>query len=144
MIIEGIVVQGRRLGRRLGFPTANIEWTGAETEMPDEGVYAAVAEIDGRRYAAVANWGTNPSVEGGCRPRLETHILDFEGELYGRRLRVELLRRIRGERRFSSLDELRSQIQADCRTVRDSVSVGCDPRAQRTNEDGIEPAKTEQ
>ncbi len=124
MIVEGIVVEGRRLGRRLGFPTANIELANPDCEMPEEGVYAAVAEIGGRRYAAVANWGSNPSVGGGCRPRLETHILDFEGELYGRRLRVELLRKIRGERRFGTLDELRGQIAADCRLVRDSAEAG--------------------
>lgn len=118
MIIEGTVTAGRRLGRRLGFPTANIEpEPGTVVPEPAEGVYAAAVEIDGRRYAAVSNWGTNPSV-GGCRPRLETHILDFEGELYGRRLRVELLRKIRGERRFASLEELGRQIEADCREVR--------------------------
>lgn len=117
MVIEGVVVAGRRLGRRIGFPTANIEVAPESGSEPEEGVYAASVEIDGCRYAAVSNWGANPSV-GGCRPRLETHILDFEGELYGRRLRVELLRKIRGERCFASLEELRSQIEADCREVR--------------------------
>jgi len=134
MIVEGVVVEGRRLGRRLGFPTANIELVEPDCEMPEEGVYAAVAEIGGRRYAAVANWGSNPSVGGGCRPRLETHILDFEGELYGRRLKVELLRRIRGERRFGTLDELRGQIAADCRLVRDSVTADGRPSAPGSRE----------
>lgn len=129
MVIEGIVIEGRQLGRRLGFPTANIELEGSSCRIPEEGVYAAVAEIDGRRYAAVANWGTNPSVDGGCRPRLETHILDFEGELYGRRLRVELLRKIRGERLFGTLGELRDQIADDCRRVRESVPI--DARSDR-------------
>ena len=122
MIVEGIVTEGRQLGRRLGFPTANIE-PGPGQELPEAGVYAAAVEIDGRRYAAVSNWGTNPSV-GGCSPRLETHLLDFRGELYGRRIRVELLRKIRDERRFGSLEELRSQIEADCRSVRASFAAG--------------------
>lgn len=122
MIIEGTVTEGRQLGRRLGFPTANIE-PGPGQELPEAGVYAAAVEIDGRRYAAVSNWGTNPSV-GGCSPRLETHLLDFRGELYGRRIRVELLRKIRDERRFGSLEELRRQIEADCRSVRASFAAG--------------------
>lgn len=124
MTIEGAVIGGRRLGRRLGFPTANIE-PGPGEVVPElaEGVYAAAVEIDGRRYAAVSNWGANPSV-GGCRPRLETHILDFDGELYGRRIRVELLRRIRGERRFGTLEELSRQIEADCRQVRALFAAG--------------------
>lgn len=122
MVVEGTVIAGRQLGRRLGFPTANIE-PEPGGEIPEAGVYAAVAEIGGRRYAAVSNWGTNPSV-GGCRPRLETHLLDFRGELYGRRIRVELLRRIRGERRFATLEELRRQIEADCRLVRAMFAAG--------------------
>ena len=124
MVVEGTVIEGRQLGRRLGFPTANIE-PELGCEVPEAGVYAAVAEIGDRRYAAVSNWGTNPSV-GGCRPRLETHLLDFRGELYGRRIRVELLRRIRGERRFATLEELRRQIEADCRQVRAMFAAGED------------------
>lgn len=110
MRIEGIVEPGRRLGRELGFPTANLV-------VPDDfpatdGVYAAWAEVDGIRYRAMSNLGRNPSV-GGTERRLETHLFEFRGDLYGRRLCVELERRIRDERTFATLEELRDQIARD-------------------------------
>lgn len=110
MVVEGVVMRGRRLGRELGFPTANLP-------VPDEfaaedGVYQSVAVVQGVRYNAMSNLGCNPSV-GVTERRLETHIFDFSGSLYGQTLRVELGRRIRGERTFASLEELRAQIAAD-------------------------------
>lgn len=110
MVIEGTVIEGRHLGRRLGFPTANLA-VDAALELPD-GVYAARVEVGGVRYRAMANLGSNPTVGGESR-RLETHLFDFAGSLYGRRMRVELLRRIRSERRFDSVEALRRQIEAD-------------------------------
>ena len=85
--------------------------------MPDDvriedGVYRSRATLDGRSYDAMSNLGDNPSV-GGCRRRLETHLFGFEGSIYGRTLRVELLERIRGERRFPSIEALREQIARD-------------------------------
>ncbi|WP_367183544.1 riboflavin kinase [uncultured Alistipes sp.] len=109
-VIEGEVEHGRRLGRRLGFPTANLP-VPEDLEIPD-GVYRSRVEIEGRSYAAMSNLGRNPSV-GGVARRLETHLFGFRGELYGRRLRVELLERIRGERTFASTEELRAQILRD-------------------------------
>lgn len=108
--VAGVVEHGRRLGRELGFPTANLAV--ADDFAPEDGVYRSRAAIDGRTYAAMSNLGTNPSV-GGAERRLETHIFGFSGELYGRTLRVELLERIRGERRFASVEELRRQIERD-------------------------------
>ena len=110
LTIEGTVEHGRRLGRELGFPTANLA-------VPDDvriedGVYRSRATLDGRSYDAMSNLGDNPSV-GGCRRRLETHLFGFEGSIYGRTLRVELLERIRGERRFPSIEALREQIARD-------------------------------
>ena len=108
--IEGIVVPGRRLGRELGFPTANLS---AQGEVAAEvGVYASWAEVDGVRYRAMSNLGRNPSV-GGCERRLETHLFGFGGSLYGRRMTVVLWRKIRDERRFASVEELRAQIAKD-------------------------------
>ena len=97
-VIEGIVQHGQALGRRLGFPTANLPVDG-RTTAPDA-VYAARAEVDGTIYRAMANLGCNPSV-GGVPRRLEVHLFGFDAPLYGKRLRVGLLRRIRGERRSS-------------------------------------------
>ena len=110
MTIEGVVEHGRRLGRELGFPTANMAVPDSVTAA--DGVYYSRAEVDGTLYDAMSNLGSNPSV-GGVERRLETHIFDFRGELYGRRLRVELLEKIRDERRFASVEELRGQIARD-------------------------------
>ena len=113
-MIEGVVEHGRRLGRELGFPTANL---GVPEDFPlPDGVYRSRAEIGGRRYDGMSNLGCNPSV-GGRERRLETHLFDFCGELYGERLRVELLERIREERKFASVEELRSQIAEDRATI---------------------------
>lgn len=109
-VIEGIVAHGRRLGRQLGFPTANLPVDGSVTAQ--DGVYASVAEVGGVRYRAMSNLGCNPSV-GGRERRLETHLFDFEGSLYGQPLRVCLLRKVRGEQRFASLEELRAQLAKD-------------------------------
>ena len=80
-------MHGWQLGRELGFPTANMEVADADTI--ESGVYESYVEIDGVEYKAMSNLGSNPSVGGGPR-HLETHIFDFSGDLYGRRLRVEL------------------------------------------------------
>ena len=108
--VEGVVGHGRRLGRELGFPTANLA-VGANLGLED-GVYRSRAEVAGRWYNAMSNLGRNPSV-GETERRLETHLFGFSGELYGRRLRVELLERLRGERRFASVGELQAQIARD-------------------------------
>lgn len=108
--IGGVVEHGRRLGRELGFPTANLP-------VPDgvgaaDGVYRSRAEVDGTVYDAMSNLGRNPSV-GGTQRRLETHLFGFEGSLYGRTLHVELLERIREERTFPTIEALREQIARD-------------------------------
>ena len=108
--IEGVVEHGRRLGRGLGFPTANM--AGPDSVTAADGVYYSRAEVDGTLYDAMSNLGSNPSVGGAVR-HLETHIFGFGGSLYGRTLRVELVRKIRDERRFATIGELRAQIARD-------------------------------
>ena len=102
ILIAGVVEHGRRLGRELGFPTANLAVP--ETVTAADGVYRSRAEVGGRMYDAMSNLGRNPSV-GGVERRLETHIFDFGGELYGRLLR--------DERKFDTVEELRMQIEKD-------------------------------
>ncbi len=114
LIIEGVVQRGRQLGRQLGFPTANLKV--APSVVADDGVYYARVEVDGILYDAMANLGCNPSV--GCSERrLESHLLQFEGDLYGKHIRVHLLRKIRSERKFDTLAELQAQIAADRITI---------------------------
>ena len=125
MIIEGIVVHGNSLGGRMGFPTANIEADAALDAR--DGVYASRVEVDGRMYDAMSNLGYKPTVDGRRR-LLETNIFGFEGDLYGRRLRVELLRFIRPERRFGSVEELFRQIGDDRRKVCGGGGEPLDPR----------------
>lgn len=116
VVIRGVVEHGRRLGRTLGFPTANVA-VGDEVALND-GVYRSEVQIAGseRCYVAMSNLGRNPSVGGGER-RLETHLLDFTGDLYGRAIEVHLLDKIRDERQFSSLEELRSQLEKDKQVI---------------------------
>lgn len=106
---------GRRLGRRLGFPTANMD-VPRDFGAPD-GVYLSRVEVAGRSYEAMSNLGCNPSV-GGVERRLETHLFDFDGTLYGCTVRVTLLGHLRDECRFASVEELRAQIARDEAEVR--------------------------
>ena len=110
MIIEGEVIHGQQLGRKMGFPTANMEVEGVNV---DNGVYMSSVRIDGCEYRAMSNVGVRPSVDGRRR-LLETFIFDYHGDLYGRYLRVELLHKVRDEKKFNSIEELKSQLERDC------------------------------
>ena len=114
MIIEGIVAQGKHLGRRLGFPTANIDPGPSDGEWPQNGVYACAVWIDGDPLAwpAMLNQGVHPTAPEG-KPTIEAHIMGFSGDIYARPVRVEYLRFLRPERRFESLDALTAQLERD-------------------------------
>ena len=107
--MEGIevvaeVVSGNQLGRKLGFPTANMDIT--------NGVYRSLIVIDGVVYNSMSNVGVRPSVDSTGR-WLETHVFDFHGDLYGKVLCVQLVEKIRDERKFASVAELRQQLEHD-------------------------------
>ncbi|MGJ3231140.1 MAG: bifunctional riboflavin kinase/FAD synthetase [Oceanicaulis sp.] len=120
--IEGVVAEGDRRGRTIGFPTANIA-LGAYLR-PAFGVYAVRNRLeDGRLVDGVANLGRRPTVNG-TEARLETHLFDFAEDLYGRTLEVELIDFIRGERKFDGLDQLTAQIATDCDTARRILARG--------------------
>ena len=105
-------MHGDHRGRTLGFPTANLC---IENELlPPHGVYATTARIDGVVYASVTNVGTRPTVDESGRVLVETHLLNRDLDLYGMRLRVGFVQRLRDERRFESVDVLKLQIAADC------------------------------
>jgi riboflavin kinase/FMN adenylyltransferase len=109
--MEGVVVPGDGRGRRLGVPTANVSYPAVLT-VPNEGVYAAVVGIDGTDHRGVVNLGVRPTFDGTERV-LEVHVLDYDGNLYGKQIRIGFVGRIREERRFASVDELLTQIHAD-------------------------------
>jgi len=110
-----VVARGAARGRGLGFPTANL--AAATGLLLANGVYAARAGWDGESAAAVVNVGVRPTVDGATR-LIEAHLLDVAPDLYGRRLTLTFLDRIRPERRFESLDALRAQIADDVRAAR--------------------------
>ena len=108
--MSGRVVKGRNIGRELGFPTANLS-TGAELVTAD-GVYAARATLSGKRHGAVVNIGVAPTFGGKARC-VEVHILGFRDNIYGKKIEVEFVRRLRGERAFKSKEALITQIRKD-------------------------------
>src|SRR5271157_3467754 len=110
--ILGTVTEGRQLGRRLGFPTANLR---AHNELfPPNGVYAAKAWFNGREYGGVVNIGVRPTIENEAGERiLELHLFDFDQEIYGQDIEVAFLDYLRPEQKFSGIEELQSQIQRD-------------------------------
>ena len=110
--VDGTIVEGRRRGRELGFPTANLE---TQNELvPPNGVYATIMTIDGVVHGGVTNIGMRPTF-GETTPTIETHVLDYSGNLYGHTVRLAFVQRLRDERRFEDVDALRAQIDADKR-----------------------------
>jgi riboflavin kinase/FMN adenylyltransferase len=114
--LQGYVVEGDRRGRDIGFPTANIE--PEKILIPSRGVYAVFVDVEGRRYMAAVNIGFNPTFLDGGKIAVEAHILDFKGHLYGYRLRLSFVQRIRDEQKFSSSDRLVTQIRIDVERTR--------------------------
>jgi len=114
--LDGTVVRGDARGRTIGFPTANL-CTDNEL-LPPHGVYATTARIDGIVHPSVTNIGTRPTVDASGRTVIETHVFDFNRDLYGTTVRISFVQRLRDERAFASLDELRAQIEADCQRAR--------------------------
>lgn len=124
MFIDGIVREGAKRGRELGFPTANLETV--NEVVPPSGVYATTVRLDGVVRAAVTNIGTRPTFGDVARTMIETHVLDLDQDLYGRTLRLAFVQRLRDERRFADVDALRAQIAADvdrARRLFDRLSV---------------------
>jgi riboflavin kinase/FMN adenylyltransferase len=114
--IMGHVVYGRQLGRELGVPTANVPLHRYRAAL--NGVYAVeVKGLDGRRYPGIANIGVRPTVHGK-EPLLEAHIFDFDRDIYGKLISVVFKHKLRDERQFDGLEELKTQIHADIVTAR--------------------------
>jgi riboflavin kinase/FMN adenylyltransferase len=111
--VEGQIIHGLQRGRTIGFPTANLH--PHNRVIPKFGVYATATLIDGKWRRSITNVGVRPTFDDDQYPSIESYIFDFDGDLYGDVLRVRFLHRIRDERKFNGIDELRAQIHKDTR-----------------------------
>lgn len=118
LVLCGRVVPGAGLGRRLGFPTANVVIP--PQKLPTYGVYRVEAVWESAGHPAVCNVGVRPTLGPSGEVWLEVHVLDFDGDLYGKELEVRFLEKIRDEKRFDSLSELVDQIRKDTEVVRNA------------------------
>ncbi len=109
--LEGVVVRGKQLGRKIGFPTMNLDYNN-EFVLPRGGVYYSVLEHSGRRFRGITNIGYNPTVEND-KLSVETHIIGFDEDLYDETIRINFIKRIRDEKKFDSLTELSEQLKKD-------------------------------
>jgi riboflavin kinase/FMN adenylyltransferase len=115
--ILGTVVRGDDLGKKIGFPTANL--SAHNEQFPSNGVYFAEANLDGVVYPGVVNLGYRPTVSSGITGRvLEIHLLDFKRDIYGKDLEVRFIRYLRPEKKFENIDALVRQIEADVKQAR--------------------------
>ncbi len=116
-MVSGSVVDGEKRGRDIGFPTVNLRLSDSDKLLPRSGVYHTQTVIDGTLYNAMMNVGVRPTVSSEGIKTVEANILGYRGDLYGASLRFKLLRFIREERKFSSLEELKIQLEKDKKTV---------------------------
>ena len=112
MVLSGTVEHGKALGRTVGMPTANLR-VDEGCALPEAGVYATVSEIDGKKLLSVTNIGVRPSVDDSPVWTVESYIVGFSGDLYGERLTLTVLEKIRPQMKFTSLDEVKKQVEAD-------------------------------
>lgn len=110
---SGIVTHGDSIGRTLGFPTANISIKPEYQLIEKTGVYATIAKVDGKDYPSMTYIGRRPTISNGLPTSTETYIMDFDGDLYGKEIRVTFVDRVRYEMTFDNLERLKSQIQED-------------------------------
>lgn len=114
--ISGKVIKGQQLGRKIGFRTANLLYPPELIDLPF-GVYSVLVDYLGLQYKGITNFGIRPTVSDSHRCSLETHILDFDKDIYGEEISVSFLKMIRAERKFNSLDDLKAQINIDIQSI---------------------------
>jgi riboflavin kinase/FMN adenylyltransferase len=111
--LDGIVINGNKLGREMGFPTANIGLIEENKIIPRDGIYATWVYIKDERYKGMSYIGKRPSLFARGEQRIETHILDFEGDLYGERLKLEFVEYMRDDMKFEFIEDLNQQLMLD-------------------------------
>ncbi len=118
--ITGKIVKGNQIARTLGYKTANII-KDKNIVTPKYGVYFGYGEIDGKKYKALINFGIRPSVDKFLKETLEVHLFNFDEDIYGKNLKVEFVKRIREEKKFNSLEELKKQIDKDYNLIKNAI-----------------------
>lgn len=121
--ISGIVVTGNQLGRKLGFPTANLKLPEGSVFSAETGVYAVYVCFEGQKYNGICNAGFRPTFDHKTLT-IEVHLLNFSGDLYGKKLEITFIRKLRDERRFSGPEDLKLQISKDRETAMQLFSGG--------------------
>lgn len=111
--ISGKVKEGKKLGRTIGFPTANISISDADKIIPKNGVYAVKVSINDLTFNGMLNIGVNPTVSTTLQLKMEVHLFDFNQEIYGKDIKVSFINRIRDEQKFSGIDALKNQLELD-------------------------------
>lgn len=111
--LDGKVVSGYQIGRKLGFPTANLQPSCSDKLIPKEGVYAVYVYVKGNRYTGMLNIGHRPTIDNGAEQSIEVHIIGFEGNLYQHSLRVEFVQYLRSEQKFENVEALINQLNRD-------------------------------
>jgi len=111
--VSGEVITGNKIGRTIGFPTANILYPDKKVKIP-RGVYSSFVYLNGKEYKGILNYGIKPTVNNGeNKPVAEVHLLGFNEDIYGKEIRISVIKKIRDEKRFGSLEELKAQIKED-------------------------------
>lgn len=111
--LQGKVVEGKKLGRTIGYPTANIQLFDKEKLIPKTGVYLTRVEVNGGDYYGMMNIGFNPTTDSDNKLKLEVNIFNFDKDIYGKEIDVKLIERIRDEEKFNSIEELKNKIKSD-------------------------------
>lgn len=120
-ILNGTVVHGDKRGNKIGFPTANIHLENPKKIVPKHGVYAVWARVDGEYYQGMMNIGNRPTFDG-TNETLEVHIFNFDDDIYGMEIQIQFVDRIRDERSFSGIEELKKQLETDREMVKDTLN----------------------
>jgi riboflavin kinase/FMN adenylyltransferase len=120
--LNGKVVSGDQIGRTIGFPTANLEIVDSTKLIPANGVYAVTCVVDGEKVQGMMNIGFRPTVSNEFKQKLEVYLLDFSHDIYGHKMEVRFVSRIRDERKFSGVEELKEQLKSDEVTARSLLS----------------------
>ncbi len=123
--LHGSVVEGQQLGRKIQFPTANIEASDPNKIIPGYGVYAVFVNFGKEKHMGMLNIGTRPTVNKNADHRsIEVHIFDFNNDIYQKQIELEFIRKVRDEQKFGSIDELRLQLEQDKQTVLEILKLG--------------------